>query len=62
MARYFSKPRNIEEPEWDYEDDPLIPDIQVDEFVAVDTGLIDASGNSIWRAPNEIGYHAEIDE
>jgi len=59
MARYFSCPKS---PTVRSEDDegwffsPLIPDLSVSDHGPVDTGLIDARGDAIMRAPNPIGF------
>lgn len=57
MSRYFSKRPRAEGWCGDdiYEGDHC-PELTVDEHVAVDTGLLDADGNSIWRAPNPLGF------
>lgn len=55
MSRYFtsaSKPRA----EWISDDFPLIPSLEVSDFEASDTGLLDEKGDAIWRAPNPIGF------
>jgi len=60
MPRYFTraaKPRAL----W-IEDDHDMPDMrhdplpEVSEHVAVDTGLLDARGETIMRAPDAIGF------
>lgn len=60
MPRYFAKRPRSEgwagDDLYDDERGSLQPDITVDDHVAVDTGLIDADGNSIFRAPNPIGF------
>lgn len=46
MSKYFSKPRAGYDPNgWN----PLVPSLEVDDHVAVDTGLM--------RAPNPVGFH-----
>lgn len=57
MPRYFTaKPRAL----WvedDHYGEPIRPDAPtVDDHVPVDTGLLDAKGDTIWRAPNPIGF------
>lgn len=58
MSRYFSVPRAAS---W-IEDDYYSPDAasahipSVPEHEARDTGLIDARGDAIWRAPNPLGF------
>lgn len=55
MARYTSsRPRGwIED---DVYADPARLDIVVSEAGPVDTGLLDAGGNAIFRIPNPIGF------
>jgi hypothetical protein len=54
MSRYFAKPKAwVADDVWD---DPFLPDIRVSDHEATDTGLLDAEGNTIWRAPNPIGF------
>lgn len=54
MSRYVSGPRPRA---LFYDDDPpLVPDLVVADSDAVDTGLLDSGGNSIWRIPNPIGF------
>jgi hypothetical protein len=55
MPRYFAKrPRSFDDDYWP--ESPICTSLTVDEHVAVDTGLLDADGNSIWRAPNPMGF------
>ncbi|WP_299327662.1 hypothetical protein [Parasphingopyxis sp.] len=63
MARYGTVSRRItsEEIEWYDDEEPLMPDIQVDLSEAVETGLVDPSGSTIYRLPNGIGFCAEVD-
>lgn len=59
MARYFIRTRSrgwVGDDLYDDERGALRPDIVVDEHVATDTGLIDADGNVIMRAPNPVGF------
>jgi len=35
---------------------PMIPQISVDDHEAVDTGLLDLNGDTIMRAPNPMGF------
>lgn len=60
MPRYFiraSRPKAdgwVADDVWSEDSGGHIPDVP--EHVAVDTGLLDADGNSIMRAPNPIGF------
>lgn len=56
MGRYQSRPRAYVADDLDEGDYPLVPEIQVSENVAVDTGLLDSLGNSIWRNPFPVGF------
>ena len=62
MARYFSKPRAWVGTDFGqaYDDTdysrPMVPDLYVPEHEATDTGLLDARGDSIWRAPRPVGF------
>lgn len=60
MSRYFVKRPRAEgwcgDDLFDDERGGFAPSITVDEHVAVDTGIMDADGNSIWRAPNPVGF------
>lgn len=53
MSRYFTRKRPSQWIADDLgpEDAPMIR-----EHEATDTGLLDADGNTIWRAPNEMGF------
>ena len=56
MARYFSRPKAWVEDE-DAWDAPICDHIPtVNDHEPVDTGLLDAGGNTIWRAPNPVGF------
>jgi hypothetical protein len=56
VSRYFTKPRTwIEDDLWD-DEGPLIPSLTVSDHEPSDTGLLDANGDTIWRAPNPIGF------
>lgn len=53
MSRYFSRNR----PRAEYDDwYPMIPDLSVPDHEPTDTGLINLNGETIWRAPNPIGF------
>lgn len=56
MARYFTKHRAWvgDEEHWYRSFDPHTP--TVCDHQAVDTGLLDANGDPIKRAPNPIGF------
>ena len=63
MSRYFTRPKSapratykphICEDEW--YTDPLVPHIDVPEHEASFTGLLDASGEEIWRGPRPVGF------
>lgn len=57
MPRYFTRKRPSQWIEDDTEcAEPFRPAIVVSEHVAVDTGLLDASGDTIWREPNPVGF------
>jgi hypothetical protein len=65
MPRYVirpraSKPLYVETPLWD-DAEPHRPALTVDDHKPIYTGLLDARGEEIWRAPNAIGFTAEID-
>lgn len=49
------KPLFIETPLWGG-DEPLHPSLSVDGAKEVDTGLIDGSGNAIYRLQEPIGF------
>ena len=52
MSRYAKPARTAF-----YDDDnPLLPNLSVDDHEAVDTGLIWATGEPIMRMPNPIGF------
>jgi len=60
MSRYFSRPATVSQKEivrsaW-WESDPLLPSLTVPDFVAIETGLLDAHGDPIMRAPNPMGF------
>lgn len=59
MPRYFTRPRAffVEDDlyrEGNRAEVPVVP-----EHIAVDTGLMDANGGTIWRAPDPIGFKWE---
>ena len=57
MPRYFARPKAIAaEDDCVFEENSLTPDVSVDEHVAIFTGLLDAKGEEIWRAPNPVGF------
>lgn len=62
MPRYFTRPRAfyVEDDvgrEGRVPDTPMVP-----EHVATDTGLLDAAGDTIWRAPPRMGFRFGDDE
>lgn len=61
MARYSRRPRAWVEDIGIWDESSLTPDLAVADHDAVFTGLLDASGDEIWREPNSIGFHADLD-
>lgn len=55
MPRYVSI-RRAEKASWWFDQGPLTPSLTVDDHEPVDTGLLDADGNSIMRLPNPVGF------
>ena len=56
MPRYFSKPApRADDDIWE-PCEPLMTSVTVCDHEAVDTGLVDAYGNAIMRAPNPLGF------
>ena len=57
MTRYATRSRLAKPRSFDIDDDtPLIPNLTVDDHEAVFTGLLDASGEELFRLPNPIGF------
>lgn len=59
MSRYVTranKPLYIETPLWDDQRESFRPDLTVDGEKEVDTGLVSASGESIYRLPPPVGF------
>lgn len=58
MSRYFTAPKRtrswIADEVWD---EPVRNIPTVSDHEATDTGLLDADGNTIWRAPEPMGFH-----
>jgi hypothetical protein len=57
MPRYFTvrnKPVRADYDDW--QPDPFINIPNVCEHEATDTGLLDAAGDTIMRAPNPVGF------
>ncbi len=55
MPRYVTgNPK--ERASWWHDDTPMLPHLTVDDHTPVDTGLVDAEGNPIYRLPNPIGF------
>lgn len=59
MPRYATRPRMEADCDWWTNDTPA--PLTVSDHEAVDTGLLDANGDTIWRLPNPIGFLAELD-
>ena len=56
-ARYFVRPKAKARADGWWSDEGLVLNsLSVPEHEATDTGLIDASGESIMRAPNPMGF------
>ena len=63
MPRYFTRPAKAYSPlicEDTWYTDPVIPHLSVDDHEPSFTGLLDPKGEEIWRAPNEMGFHADL--
>lgn len=60
MARYFSRPRSFFVAD-DVYVEPATTIPTVSDHEAIDTGLLDADGNPIYRAPNPIGFGKDDD-
>jgi hypothetical protein len=56
MSRYFRARQSKPRADWIDDDYPMLPALTVDDHEATDTGLIDAGGEAIWRAPNPMGF------
>lgn len=56
MTRYFTWASGWVEDETYSPDTGPLPTITVPEHEATDTGLLTANGDSIWRAPNPMGF------
>ena len=56
MARYFTKRRASDDEDYWPDAAPLITNLTACDHEAVDTGLLDADGNTILRAPNPMGF------
>lgn len=58
MSRYFTRPRGGLYVEDDhYSPDPIALHIPIaSDHQATDTGLLDAHGDTIMRAPNPVGF------
>lgn len=59
MGRYFSKAPKAYRPhicEDTWYVDPVLPSLSADDHDPVFTGLLDARGEQIWRAPNPMGF------
>lgn len=53
MMRYVAN--GWTDDDWDH-DEPLLPDVSVDESGPVRTGLLTARGEPIMRLPNPVGF------
>lgn len=58
MPRYHTRPSARVRSFYvgDFGPDETVPEVQVAEHVAADTGLLDANGEIIWRDPRPIGF------
>ena len=56
MPRYITRPKAWCEDDFDEYPNPPYTSLEVCDHQAVDTGLLDKDGNSIWRAPDPIGF------
>lgn len=57
--RYSTRPpkaKAVPRCDWYSDDDPLIPNLTVDDHEAVWTGLLDDRGDKIYRSPNPVGF------
>lgn len=54
MPRYFTRSFYVEDELYREAERPEIP--EVPEHIAVNTGLLDRHGGTIWRAPDPIGF------
>lgn len=55
IARYVKGARRPRS--WDFDDDePVRPDLTVDDNVTVETGLLWPDGEPVLRSPNPIGF------
>ena len=62
MARYTTRGfGHIGEELEFWEDEEIVRDITVCDHEAVETGVLDPTGEMIFRLPNGIGFGAEID-
>lgn len=55
MTRYYTRPRSYIADDLDG-DWPMVPEITVPEHLPVNTGLLDANGDAIMRAPRPVGF------
>jgi hypothetical protein len=59
MPRHITRPARAYMPlecEDVWNTDPMLPAVSVDDHEAVFTGLLDAKGEEVWRAPNPMGF------
>ncbi len=57
MSRYVTRPRLCDCDR--EEDDAFRPETMVDDYKIVDTGLVSARGDPIYRVPSPIGFGRE---
>lgn len=55
MPHYFTKRPRADDECWEPMT-PLLTSIEVCDHEATDTGLLDADGNTVWRAPLPVGF------
>jgi len=56
VTRYITKSSGWVEDEVDYDTESFHPSLDVDGPVEIDTGLISANGDRIYRLPPPIGF------
>jgi hypothetical protein len=59
MSRYFTRPRQAKA--WfEANHQPMLPNLDVPDHEAVETGLVDQRGDPIMRAPNPFGFGSKL--